>query len=92
MWNILHPFVAVSWNIFPIDVALVLVKWHKNVKNTSNLRENYVKTSLKTLIFNHFLSAEKVAKNEKFRENSVKIPSGLKTFGFVVPKCGTLQK
>ena len=73
MWNILHPFVAVLWNIFPANVALVLVKWHKNVKNTSNLRENYVKTSLKTLIFNHFLRANKVAKNGKFRENSVKI-------------------
>ena len=51
----------------------VLVKWHKNVKNTSNLRENYVKTSLKSLIFNHFLRANKVAKNEKFRENYVRI-------------------
>ena len=52
---------------------LVLVKWHKNVKITSNLRENYVKTSLKSLIFNHFLRANKVAKNVKFRENSVNV-------------------
>lgn len=57
----------------PTGGFFVLVKWHKNVKITSILRENYVKTSLKSLIFNHFLRANKVAKNEKFRENSVKI-------------------
>lgn len=58
---------------YPPSGGFFVVKWHKNVKNTSNLRENYVKTSLKSLIFNHFLRANKVAKNEKFRENSVKI-------------------
>jgi len=77
VWNILHPFVAVLWNIFsaivPVLVGFFLVKWHKNVIITSNFRENYVKISLKSLIFNHFLMANKVAKNEKFRENSVKI-------------------
>ena len=57
----------------PSGGFFVLVKWHKNVKNTSIFRENYVKTSLKSLIFNHFLRANKVVKNEKFRENSVRI-------------------
>lgn len=65
----------------PSGGFFVLVKWHKNVKNTSNLRENYVKTSLKSLIFSHFLRANKVAKNVNFRENSV----NFKFFGFVVP-------
>ena len=62
-----------SCMVLPPSGGFFVVKWHKNVKITSNLRENYVKTSFKSLIFNNFLMANKVAKNEKFRENSVKI-------------------